>query len=69
MEEKEDLAVKEGRIIHPKEAALRKKIGLCIMGLTFITLLAYEPARQAYGPVSFIFMAGWGVYQTGVRNL
>ena len=45
MEEKEDQAVKECRIIHPKESSLRKKIGLGIMGLTFITLLAYEPAR------------------------
>ena len=45
MEEKEDLAVKEGRTIHPKEAALRKKIGLGIMGITIITILAYEPAR------------------------
>ena len=69
MQDKENLAVSEGRIITPKEAAMRKKIGLVVMGLTLFTLMAYKPAREAYGPVSFVLMAGFGLYQTGVRSL
>ena len=69
MQDKEDFAVSEGRIITPKEAAMRKKIGLVVMSLTLFILLAYKPAREAYGPVSFAMMAGFGLYQTGVRSL
>ena len=69
MQDKEDLAVSEGRIISPQEAVIRKKIGLVVLGVTLFTLLAYKPSREAYGPVSFAMMAGFGLYQTGVRSL
>ena len=39
------------------------------MGLTLLALMAYAPARTAYGPVSLALTMGYGVYQTGVRHL
>ena len=65
----ESLAVSQGRIITEQEALLRKRTGLIGMGLTLLVLMAYAPARTAYGPVSLAFTMGYGVYQTGVRHL
>ena len=65
----EKSAATEGRIISPKEASMRKNIGMAGLGLTALALFLLPGTRTAYPTVSFFVAQFLGVWRTGNLSL